>query len=609
MGGEMLDWRASGGRCSVLLTAWRNSADVLITLAKCLWLLPAIVVQYCSRGVRLRDAWIVRIFATFVVICLMLVVVPGAPAATPTEEPAALSSRVHELASEVDRVQKTTNSVFLPITVLIGILAAGGALGIVFSFRDQRRTSQLHELTVQGELATQRRAEQGYASFFEQSQTTLSLVNDTLKLAKEANEEAARTMKSKAQSRADEIEERAQRLMFDVFHEREFEVIIKDPDRLRVLETVADELRSLEGYLSVQEVKLHHYTRFIGAIDKFINDDTEGALEALELLSQAGVVGELQRFTEYWLGYMLTTVGEYEEAVSRFKHDELDLDHKDPEYFQLERIIAETDFFARAKSKSKDEEGSITEDTRSPRQRFDAVFGVLERLAKLKLEIDTSGDDRAKTDTQLDVARTRADIFEWIAYDPRHLDDPLPAAAIVAVRRGDGSVADLHEFNTSDEWRNVEDPDRVRAWALVQARQICEEPTERNFDVEFALAECLFKLGERKRADMVFDKAEHLAHEMVGEQHEQRTIASLHESLLICHVRLFGLHEREDEKATSERRQVLQASRSAQEAVGQLRQGRVTVFSQIQRRNISQEAFKKEIREIVNQGRVDNEVK
>ncbi len=532
----------------------------------------------------------------------LTVIVSSASAATQTKELAALTGQVHELAFELKQVQKTTNSVFTPITVLIGILAAGGAIGVVFSFRDQRRTSQLHELTVQGEVATQRRTEQGYASFFEQSQTTLSLVNDTLKLAKEATEEAERTMKSKAQARVSEIEERAQRLMFEVFHEREFEVIIKNPDRLRALEAVVDELNAIEGYLSVQDVELHPYTRFVSAIDKFVQDDTEGAIATLELLSQTGAVGELQRFTEYWLGYMLTTIGEYEEAVSRFKHDELDLDHKHPEYFQLERIIAEAQFFARAKPRFKNEDGSAS-DPRSPRERLAAVVETLDQLADIKSKLDESVDEHAKADTQLDIARVRADIFEWVAYDADHLDDPLPQKAIAAVKRHDGSVPDLHEFSASD----VEDPEIVRAWALTQARRVCEEQTERDFDVEFALAECLFKLGKRKRADAAFDKAEHLAHDLVGELHERRTLASLQESLLICHVRLFGLHEREGEKATSERRQVLHASRQAQEAVGQLRQGGVTVFSQIQRRNISQEEFKREIREIVTHGHLDKE--
>jgi tetratricopeptide (TPR) repeat protein len=559
---------------------------------------------------RLSLAWI---SAILLVGLLVLILASSALAATQAQEVAHLSEHVHELAFELNQVQKTTNSVFLPITVLIGILAAGGALGIVFSFRDQRRTSQLHELTVQGEVATQRRAEQSYGSFFEQSQTTLSLVNDTLKLAKEANQEASLTMKSKAQSRVEEIEERAQKLMFDVFHEREFEVIIKNQDRLNELEEVADELQSLEGYLRVQGVKPKEYTRFISAIHKFVGDDTEGALEELELLSQAGIVGELQRFTEYWLGYVLTTIGEYEEAVSRFEHDELNLDHKDPEYFQLERIKAETEFFVRARPKVKSkastnpeekrDDDQIPEDIRSPRERFDAVEKILNRLAELKAEIDSSEDERAKVHTQLEVARIRADILEWIAYDPKHLDDPLDVGVIAAVTRRDGSALDIADLKQHTLWQQG-DPNVTRAWALTRARQICEE-TERNFDLEFALAECLFKLSAREEADRAYVNAEHLAATMLGrERHERRTLASLQESILMSHVRLFRFHEREDERATAERREVFHALQKAQEAVGHLRQRRVTVFSQIQRRNISQDEFKKEIRAIVDQGRL-----
>lgn len=569
--------------------------------------IASVVVTAGRSRCRLSLPWI---SAILLVGALSVILASNALAATQSQEVAHLSEHVHELAFELKQVQKTTNSVFLPITVLIGILAAGGALGIVFSFRDQRRTSQLHELTVQGEVAMQRRAEQSYASFFDQSQTTLSLVNDTLKLAKEANEEAARTTKSKAQTRVDEIEERAQRLMFDVFHEREFEIFLKDQDQLAALEAVADDLRSLEGYLSLQGVKPHNYTRFIIAIDKFVKDDTEGALEELELLSQAAIVGELQRFTEYWLGYMLTTIGEYEEAVSRFGHDELDLDLDDPEYFQLERIIAETEFFARArpkpkseeaKSESKDDDDPVQEDARSPSERLEAVADILETLAKLKVDIDGSDDVRAKSHTKLEIARTRADILEWVAYDPDHLDDPLDTTVVAAMTRSDGSIVGLHEV-----WSDGDDPDVLRAWALTLALQICEAEESRNFDVEFARAECLFKLGAKEKADKSFAEAQHKAHEMIGsELHERRTLASLNESLLISHVRLFRFHEREDERATSERSHVLQALQKTQEAVGHLRQGRVTVFSQIQRRNITQKEFKKEIRAIVDQGRVN----
>jgi tetratricopeptide (TPR) repeat protein len=520
------------------------------------------------------------------------------------ESLAGLPHRVEELSNKVHETHTIEVIVLGPLAILVAILAAGGILGVVFSVRDQGRISQLHELTVAGEVSSQRRSEQSYGSFLEQSQTTLSLVNDTLLLAKEATKEAAHSMDIKAQARIDSIEERAQKLMLDVFSQGEFELILVDPGRRSELHSIASELRSLEGYLSLQDIKLPDNTKFVRAIDQFLLDDTESALQALRLASQDRVVGDLQRFIEYWLGYMLTTVGAYDEAVGLFRHDEHDLKKDDSEYFQLERIIAETEFFLLAKPSTPEgsSDGSLR-DRREPRQRFKAVAPLLDRLAKLATDIEKSEDRRAKRHTRLEVARTRADIYEWVAYDPRHLDDPLKKPPIRRSRKLTGRKVEVEKakkFMSSRAWRNMSDEDTFRAWALRQAQAICEKQENRDFDVEFALAECYFKLRDR-RADSAFEKAEHTLHDQFGEFREKRRTASLQQSLLICHSRLLKLRGKDAQQRRTETRQVLQASRHAREAVNELRQGHVTVFSQIQRRNVTQTEFKAELQSIVNQ--------
>ncbi len=57
-------------------------------------------------------------------------------------------TRIHDLRKDVDEHEKIITYLLFPVTVLVGILSLGGAIGVVFSFRDQRRISQLHELTV-----------------------------------------------------------------------------------------------------------------------------------------------------------------------------------------------------------------------------------------------------------------------------------------------------------------------------------------------------------------------------------------------------------------------------------------------------------------------------
>ncbi len=426
----------------------------------------------------------------------------------------------------------------------------------------------------------------------------------------------------------DEIEETSPATdVRNVFHAREFEPIVKDSARRRELEYIAEELRSLEGFLSLQRITLANYTRFVKAIDQFLQEDTEGALRALQLLSQEGVVGELQRFIEYWFGYMLTTVGEYSEAIASFSTTRCSWTQDHPEYVQLERIIVETEFFVIAKPKPQGERSheSNVADPRSPQDRFRVVATLLDRLTKLDEALKKSGTQDDQVHTQLEVARTRADIFEWIAYDPKHLDEPIP---ITTVEVAKGIVGEpptplpetAEELIDSDLWKALEDPDMFRCWALLHAQEICSDWDQSSADVAFALAECHFKL-QNPRAPKEFRNADAEIHEEMGEHREQRHDASLLQSLLICHCRLLKLQEEKEEaertmaKAGDEAQRehakesedfqkkedaaIRSTQREVLDAVKKMGRGRVTIFSQIQRRNLTQEEFRAEVGAIV----------
>jgi tetratricopeptide (TPR) repeat protein len=582
------------------------------------------------------------VLATALAVCALPAVAPAAAGAQANSESPVErrhSREIGELVEDLEKSEEDVDRVLLPVSVLISVLALGGGLGIVFSIRDQRRVSQLHELTVAGEVSSQRRSEQSYASFLEQSQTTLSLVNDTLGLAKDATDRAAKSMVEKAQLRVDAIEERAQKLMLDVFNSREFELVVENPTHRAELHAIGDEVRALEGYLSLQDIELKPYTKFVKALDQFLRDDTESALRALQVASQDRIVGDLQKYVEYWLGYMLTTVGEYEEAVARFEHDEIDLPERSSQRFQLERIIAETRFFHLAKPVPDTEswsEGGI--DPRTPHQRFEVVASLLDRLAELASEVDESDHHRAKAHTQMEIVRTRADVYEWVGYDPKHLDHPLPPDVVAAGREivpDEPPLEKPSELIGSSLWKR-DDPGLLRYWAFSQAQKICQRKglPEQRAEVDFALAECYFKLRD-DRAAKAFGKAEDALRREFGEHREKRREVALHQSLLICGCRLFTVRKEEEEQRRERReeeeerreaiggsagdavyetptdkvqqrekrerdiREILQAEQKTQEKLNDMRQGRVTVFSHIQRRNLTQEEFKKEVRAIV----------
>jgi tetratricopeptide (TPR) repeat protein len=570
------------------------------------------------------------------------------------------NTRIHDLRKDVNENEKIITFLLFPVTVLVGILSLGGAIGVVFSIRDQRRVSQLHELSVAGEMSSQRRTEQSYSTFFEQSQTTLSLVNETLQLAKDATDQAAKSMDDKAKLRIDAIEEKAQKLMLGLSHE--FDAVVFDQETRHELEDIAKELSTLEGYLSLQKIKLGHYTQFVKAIDRFLNDETEAALAELQLASQDPIVGDLQKFIEYWIGYILTTVGQYSEAIEQFKHDELSIPENSSQYVQLERIIIETEFFLIAKEKPKaargakseterDEESKVV-DSRSPKVRFEDVASLLDRLSALSRKLEGSSAKEEEKHTRMEVARTRADIYEWVAYDPGHLDDPIeqstvdearliiashgeeesPAEPASAQEVPEGPAAEKKEpeeargFVESPLWQALATDDLFRCWALREAQDLCSNWEDASADIAFALAECHFKLRDERAVEEFRNADEELHQEMV-EHRELRHEASHLQCLLICHCRLLKLQKleeqkkeeekeergrenteevagdrEEEEKATTDVQQEDRLIRSTQREIlkvlKRLGRGRVTIFSQIQRRNLTQEEFRDEVSEI-----------
>jgi tetratricopeptide (TPR) repeat protein len=524
--------------------------------------------------------------------------------------------KLDSLGDKVNETLKFEKLILSPLAFLVAVLSLGGLIGVVFSIRDQRRISQLHELTVGSEVASQRRTEQGYASFLEQSQTTLSLVNDTLGLAKEATDRAAHSMEIKAKAQIKAIEERAESLLLRVFGKRRFAAVVDDPVVRGELHAIADSLRLLEGYLSLQDIKLFPYTKFVKAIGQFLLDDTEAAIQALHRASQERLVGDLHRFTLYWLGYMYTTVGDYEIALRAFENDEIGLTDRS-ERFQLDCMIAETKFFNEAKDLRRESEADQVPNEPGPRKRFAKVAPQLDELGRLAATIKTDPERSSLVHVAQEVARTRADIFSWVAYDRARVDEPLElpddaksAAAdllpgstdetLLAAYGGENDSGPAVEMASGLALGEAEDADGFRAWAWRNAIAVCEAYDDPTFPVAFAVAEAYFKVGDASEARAAFERADRKLGNESGEHQENRKKATLKEAALICHSRLRYLKSKNAEP-DDETRHVTRAAHDAREVLDKLRQGRVTIFSELQRRNISQKDFRKEISLVVDQ--------
>jgi hypothetical protein len=109
-----------------------------------------------------------------------------------------------------------------------------------------------------------------------------------------------------------------------------------------------------------------------------------------------------------------------------------------------------------------------------------------------------------------------------------------------------------------------------------------------------------------KGSKKAFEAAEEELSKEFGEHREKRRNASLDQSELICHSRLHHLVGN-TQRQKEERQQVNGVARRAKETANGMRQGRVTIFSQIQRRNVTRAEFVAEVDRIVDQDRFAGE--
>ena len=517
-------------------------------------------------------------FLAFVTVALLalagLAALTASTAAAPAPSPVKverLQAKVEANEASVSTLRSDVQLMLWPVGILLAVLTLGGLLSVVFSIRDQRRVTQLHELAVRGETAAQRRSEESFSSFLAESQKTLTLVNDTLTLAKESTDRAAHAMQVNARARVDAIEARAEALMLRAFNSGEFESILDKLELRNDLGRIAADLAGLEGYLELQSMPLPAHSRFLKAIDLFLKDDARGALELLQRAEQEARPGDLHRFTLYWIGYIQLTIGEYESARRKFHDDEGGLRAEDREHHQLERMQLEAEFFEAAGEFERYGSGA-------PDERLGKTRGLIKKLDSLAAKVAASDHNR-KTRTSHEVARTRADVLAWIAYDP--------TAPILTDQDEDGgAVADEPDADAPAS--------EIRRWALHRAYAVCDEQQERDFYLEFTRADCARALGLEGAKEAYEQVASMLVAE-AGKHRETRREAELAQVAAICHTRLASMPSETAAEQTEHRNAAAAAASKAAETARSLSHTDVTIFSALRRHNIPPEQFITEV--------------
>lgn len=470
---------------------------------------------------------------------------PAAPSSTPVEPsrpqvatpalsqlsapavpPENVDLRVHDLEGQVENLK---SAVSIAAAVLGLFLALGTFTSFFTLWRTERRAEESHRLSITGETAAQHRAAEVHHSFLEGSKTTLELVNETLELAKEASQRAARFLEERGREWLESLDREAKDLLATV-SKSDDRALVADQRRRSALLSLAQKLASFEiiRFTLPREFKLSPPCLFIRGMEHHLNQQFDDALRywrSVALDEKAD--RDLRSTAWYWVGYEHNNLGQFSQAVTSFEHAaELS---SGPRSFELHRIRLESRFF------DKDATDPVT-------------------LVKPFEELLTAIDSEQSTSEELEARRrkvcgTLGNIFYVLGE---------------GARRG-GRADD----------------------ALVYFRRACDafsQASERDQWARFGLAEALFRAGNEAQAIEYFrDTVLRDAQSEAINRMEPRTKVLGRQSELICYLRVPAFADR----VHAMHGQVL-------ESLGDVDQ-RLTVYSQVQRRNVSREQLREDL--------------
>lgn len=431
---------------------------------------------------------------------------------------------------------------FTLAAIILALFAVGGVtIGWVISFRAEGRAMQMHELSVSSQTSARLQAEQTHASVLEASQRTLTLVNDTLELAKEANAAAARTMRLKAEQSLEEIDSHARDVLISPLQGNDFKVVVENAGLRSSLREAASDLLSIEGYLQLQGIDFTPVCYFLKGMERHLRQEPRVAIRNLREAAQRSRDRDLTAFALYWVGYELNNLGQFRAAADTFRRALDGEVPSNPRYFELKRIELESRFFERAAE-----------------------------LGKEKRELGDAEIEGATQD---------------LVHQLRDLIDGVPQSAeFRGVREG-----------THRTWGNV------LSWAGRNAASAgSRESSFREAMNQFAAAGSrlysVFGLLEAKQALWRLTKASGCevnpsdyeqvikeAYDQLSIRTEPRTLALLNETRLIAHYR------REGSAALASVYRELMTALNAVDPT-------ITVYSQLDKRNIPWDQFQEEVR-------------
>lgn len=261
------------------------------------------------------------------------------PAFTPASESQhSLNNDASEIAALKARLETITTLLGAGGTFFALLLSLGTGFSIYGFIRSEKRATQAHEfaltsarkseeraiqafnLSISGETAAQNRAADIHLAFLSESKETLGLVNDTLTLAKEASERAAKMIEKKARTTLGALDKESKRLLGSIEPHKD-RALIEKPERRSDLRSLAHKINNFETnrFILLEDIHLTPHCLFIKAMDLHLDQQYNDAIENWENVALSESAPDyLKSLAYYWIGYEQNNLGWFDKAELSF---------------------------------------------------------------------------------------------------------------------------------------------------------------------------------------------------------------------------------------------------------------------------------------------------
>jgi len=267
------------------------------------------------------------------------------------------TDKIEKLTEDIQDL-KTQNAVLTKTfdTLIIYLSIFGGIISIILIFgtitsgiswnTDRKRSNETYSSALKKERVSTERDR----SLFSQSVETLTLVNETLGLAKEASERAYKAIQEKLNKKHKTLEKEAIDLLEESKAYKNFKVLVENSTVRSNLLILASEIMSLQTNLGMleKEPDLLPHCCFIRGMEFHLNQHFKSAIDYWKLAKDhENIPNPLRIISVYWIGYEQNNLAKYEDAALNFK---LASDFATGAMkYELKRITIESKFFDSSK--------------------------------------------------------------------------------------------------------------------------------------------------------------------------------------------------------------------------------------------------------------------